>query len=496
MRGATSFSSVNANCAFGNSTLEYISDNAVQNSGFGSQALKGITSGKYNVGIGSAAGFALSGDSNTVVGTASGYTTTGNGNIVLGAFSNTYGSGTLTGSKNILIGCKINLPNNAASNQLNIQNIIYGINNFSSGSTPSTGNIGIGIVPTTTTSGSIYPSSIAKFDINGTLRIRAVTITTNNSGLYLFVDNEGMVGKASLPPAGVNSYCGVVNRIPVANNSNGSMSCSQIYDNGNSVGIGPAFNTGSANFSYTYPSTPGNWYTGGPGSPSIPASGNIRLAVDGITQSLAFYAFSDERFKKDIKIIKNAVEHIKKLRGVTYKWDKSAQTDKLLNDIPQIGFIAQEIAKVIPEAVIKNEDGFYSVNYSAIIPLLTEGIKEQQTIIEELKFELNEIKSKLNNLTNLESNLTKTKNKDYFIIQPNPIETESKVIYILDNPTGKATFVLYDLQGKMLKQYPVSVSNGGEGQIIINKSNLNRGMYILSLLVNNEEMQSKKLLIL
>ena len=55
--------------------------------------------------------------------------------------------------------------------------------------------------------------------------------------------------------------------------------------------------------------------------------------------------------------------------------------------------IAQEVEKVIPEIVQTRDNGYMAVKYEKIVPLLIEGIKEQQTQIEELKQQIEEIKN-------------------------------------------------------------------------------------------------------
>jgi len=68
----------------------------------------------------------------------------------------------------------------------------------------------------------------------------------------------------------------------------------------------------------------------------------------------------------------------------------------------QLGFIAQELEKALPNLVHTDEAGYKSVNYIGLIPLLTEAIKEQQKTlekqaasIEKLQGELAEIKALL-----------------------------------------------------------------------------------------------------
>jgi len=82
---------------------------------------------------------------------------------------------------------------------------------------------------------------------------------------------------------------------------------------------------------------------------------------------------SDFRLKENINTLTNALDKIKKLRGVTYQWkDKSAGGDAL-----RIGFIAQEVEQVDPLLVFTNKnDGYMGLHIDSVIPLLVEAIKE------------------------------------------------------------------------------------------------------------------------
>ena len=103
----------------------------------------------------------------------------------------------------------------------------------------------------------------------------------------------------------------------------------------------------------------------------------FRTRSDGC-QSNAFFYSSDERLKENIVTIDDSINKIKQLRGVEYDWKKSGKRD--------IGVIAQEVEKVIPE-VVSTVDGKdeYVVEYGHMVGLLIEGIKEQQKEIDELK---------------------------------------------------------------------------------------------------------------
>jgi Chaperone of endosialidase len=98
---------------------------------------------------------------------------------------------------------------------------------------------------------------------------------------------------------------------------------------------------------------------------------------------------SDARYKKNIASLTGALNTIRQLRAVTYNWQ-----DEKKDTTEQIGFIAQEIEKVLPQLVRTNKDGYKSVAYSHVVPVLVEAIKEQQQQIDELKKAIEELQKK------------------------------------------------------------------------------------------------------
>ncbi len=103
---------------------------------------------------------------------------------------------------------------------------------------------------------------------------------------------------------------------------------------------------------------------------------------------------SDTRVKRDISGIGNALAGVLALRGVTYRYRTSEYPELGLSDEPQVGFLAQELEQVFPEAVTTRPDGFKAVNYAKLVPVLAEAIKQQQVLIEELQAQVSELKKK------------------------------------------------------------------------------------------------------
>jgi len=127
----------------------------------------------------------------------------------------------------------------------------------------------------------------------------------------------------------------------------------------------------------------------------IAAAGNIT----------AYY--SDERLKTKTGKIENALDKVRSLSGFKYVENDLAKELGYTNEKQQVGLSAQQVQAVLPEAVslapvdmetdefsgeIKSKSGedYLTVDYSRLVPLLVEAIKEQQEQIDELKLKLKE----------------------------------------------------------------------------------------------------------
>ena len=107
------------------------------------------------------------------------------------------------------------------------------------------------------------------------------------------------------------------------------------------------------------------------------------------TGNITAFASSDKRLKKNIIKIENPIDKIKKLNGIFFEW-KEGYDEKVQNKI-NIGVIAQEVQRVLPEIVKERDDGYLAIKYEQLIPVLIEGMKEQQKQIDELKQKLEEL---------------------------------------------------------------------------------------------------------
>lgn len=95
-------------------------------------------------------------------------------------------------------------------------------------------------------------------------------------------------------------------------------------------------------------------------------------------------ACSDIRYKKNILPLTDALSKVLNIQGVNYFWKTEEFPEKKFSNDKQIGFIAQDIEKIYPEVVITDDNGYKSVDYSRLTPILVEAMKEQQKLIEVL----------------------------------------------------------------------------------------------------------------
>lgn len=101
---------------------------------------------------------------------------------------------------------------------------------------------------------------------------------------------------------------------------------------------------------------------------------------------------SDKRLKKNITSLQDVLADISKLRIYSYEYQPAKGFSGFLPSGKHYGFMAQELKDVYPNFVQLNSNGYYTVNYQEMIPILAEGIREQQSQIDDLKKEVEELK--------------------------------------------------------------------------------------------------------
>ena len=113
-------------------------------------------------------------------------------------------------------------------------------------------------------------------------------------------------------------------------------------------------------------------------------SGNCgEFEVIGTVCATNFNSTSDIKFKTDIEPIKNPLSLVSKMNGVHFRWIDSQNRS--------YGVVAQDLEKITPELVANGN--YKTVNYSGIIPILIESIKDLNEQVRELRNEVERLQS-------------------------------------------------------------------------------------------------------
>lgn len=118
-----------------------------------------------------------------------------------------------------------------------------------------------------------------------------------------------------------------------------------------------------------------------------------KLYVNGDITANSVAGTSDKRFKTNIRPVTNALDKVKSLQGVYFNWNQKAFPEKEFGAQDELGFIAQEVEKIVPEIVTKDKtkEEYRSVKYDKLVALLVEAIKEQQKQIEKLQVKVKQL---------------------------------------------------------------------------------------------------------
>ena len=236
---------------------------------------------------------------------------------------------------------------------------------------------------------SVVNSRLVVKGVTNTSGESALNVTNSSDASLLFVRNDGRIGMGTSTPA----Y-----RFVISNQG------------AEGIELDAGINQSNKNFIVNYNRSTGNYI-----EMQINASktilgmqGNVGIGTE--TPSVQFHTTGDVRFaglvnydpvetdadgdiidggasdfnlKNSIEPINYGINCINKLKPVSYLWNDVNR--KLDSTIPDIGFIAQDVMDVIPEAVRSNGDGDLQLNYKAITATLVKAIQEQQALIKALE---------------------------------------------------------------------------------------------------------------
>ncbi len=232
------------------------------------------------------------------------------------------------------------------------------------------------------------------------------------------------------------------------------------------------------------------------------------------------YFGSDIRLKNNIKKIESPLEKIRKINGIefSYKNDDTISKDAVKgnasddNNRMRLGFIAQDMEKVIPGVVKDMPNGMKAIAYTDLTALLVEALKEQQNIIDAQSMKIKELENKINTTItipvkdsdskkkSLNLNDDKTENTiditNAFLFQnaPNPFSECTEIKYFVPENIHNAILYMFDLQGNIKKQVTLQ-EKGKTAAITINGNELQAGMYVYSLTCDGQIVDTKNMIL-
>ncbi len=259
---------------------------------------------------------------------------------------------------------------------------------------------------------------------------------------------------------------------------------------------------------------------------------NVFTILGSATATGGTWQTSDLKLKRNVEPIGNALSIVSQLNGYTYEYRTEERPELNLTEGRQYGFITQEVQEVMPEVVrygqdeMGEESDYQVMQYTAVIPVLTEAIKEQQSIIEQQddrlaeQLEINQqmedrLESQQNTITTLEARLAALEAKlsgaalpnptiDATVgtvtaegvslrqNRPNPFQGVTLIDYTIPSDMSNAQLIIYDLNGKALANFDLAP---GDGQVRINATDLSNGVYFYAIENNGQSLARQKMIV-
>lgn len=236
--------------------------------------------------------------------------------------------------------------------------------------------------------GTTIDDGTNKLQVNGTAGLADHIIFTADKGIYRGTSDGTDNGYVWL--SGGGNY-------DVARAANASLFGNEYASIGGTVRLSAGnMSTGNIEF-YT-----GNnaermkiFYDGSIRMASLAGTGSRNVVADAEGDLSA--PTSDRRLKKNVSTIHRALDKVKNLRGVYYHW-KDTEAKKLGCYGREVGVIAQEVEKVIPEIVGSDIRGMKTVAYDRLVAVLIESTKELNAKVDKQQSEIDELKKLVSKL--------------------------------------------------------------------------------------------------
>ncbi|MDR2684658.1 MAG: tail fiber domain-containing protein [Prevotellaceae bacterium] len=238
--------------------------------------------------------------------------------------------------------------------------------------------------------------------------------------------------------------------------------------------------------------------------------GDVKIQGGELTIGTTVYT-SDKRYKKNIAVLdgQSTLNSVLSLNPVKYNLKQQyftagnsaedAQQHELYSENSQMykkqhyGLIAQELQQLYPDLVYSDSLGYLGIDYIGIIPLLIQSIKELNAKIEHLE-NTNAQAAPMQVSANMAAaQEIINRNAELFQNTPNPFNENSEIAFYLPQSVKSAMLCVYDMNGKQLSQN--IITERGDAKFVINGKSYAAGMYLYSLIVDNQVIDTKRMIL-
>ncbi len=200
---------------------------------------------------------------------------------------------------------------------------------------------------------------------------------------------------------------------------------------------------------------------------------------------------SDARLKNVNGTYDKGLEEISRLEPIRYNYrnthDRSFSQEVL--DQEAVGFLAQDVQKIFPEAVQTGADGYLDFNMHSILIAQINAIKELKERIEQL--EQSESTNQFG-VERVENGITSKVKATLDQNVPNPFSVSTTIQFEIQKPYENASIFIYNLEGTQLRGYNLEP---GSSQIEVEGGALNAGMYLYALIVDGQHIDTKRMIL-
>ena len=236
-------------------------------------------------------------------------------------------------------------------------------------------------------------------------------------------------------------------------------------------------------------------------------SGNTK--VIGAFEATTITATSDLRLKENITSLESregsTLDKVLNMNVVEYNFKKKLPSVILPDSVSEeemvkrlgidtekrhIGLIAQELKELYPNLVEEGQDGYLSVNYIELVPVLIRSIQELKQELDEVKGATEDARMSRGDVSSVST--VRSNGNILYQNTPNPFKEKTFIRFRLADDAKESAVCIFDMSGKLLKKLPVS---SGMESVAVNGYELGEGMFLYTLLVNGREVDTKRMIL-